>query len=190
MDAALKSIRTFILAALTGIAYMNPWYGACLSILMIVIAYFISGWSFRLTCCGTIYCWDFFTFRRTRFSPAGTTQWCFAARSIEQLPIRTYGRLVKNDAGGFDFVYRPWLFLPAKTVKVPGTSFFIGRGLFHPSFHQELPNNSHLALFNFPPRYRTHEESLASFYRLPLQEVGILGGIKELLGFKTRLATP
>ena len=38
-----------------------------MSIVLIVVAYFVAGWAFRLTIYGSIFCWEFFTLRRTRY---------------------------------------------------------------------------------------------------------------------------
>src|SRR5688572_25984273 len=70
IDAALKAARTALLGLITVAAAINPWAGAVLSLIVIVVAYCVSGWAFRLTVFGTLFCWDFLTRKRTRFSPA------------------------------------------------------------------------------------------------------------------------
>src|SRR5690606_8938977 len=47
IDAALKAARTALLGVLTATAAIDPWVGAILSLVVIVIAYFVAGWSFR-----------------------------------------------------------------------------------------------------------------------------------------------
>ena len=65
------------------------------AIVLIVIAYFVAGWSFRLTVFGSVFCWDFLTLRKHRFTPkdeiaracATTTRWarrCLAVRREDQ----------------------------------------------------------------------------------------------------------
>ncbi|MDB6169541.1 MAG: hypothetical protein JWM88_2405, partial [Verrucomicrobia bacterium] len=49
IDAALKAMRTALLGVLTLTATINPWLGALLSVAVIVVAYFVAGWAFRLT---------------------------------------------------------------------------------------------------------------------------------------------
>lgn len=179
VDVALKSMRTALLSALAGIAYIDPWIGAALSVVLIVLAYFIAGWSFRLSVAGWVYCWDFLTLRRARFTPAPKENWAFAAHAIDEVPIRTYGRLLKNSDGVLEFRYRPWLFLAEKTKQVPGKEFAVGRALFHPTLEVVQGEDSE-KLFNFPPRFRTHEEELAKAYSLEVREVGLLGGVKAI----------
>ena len=48
---------------------MNPWLGAVWALIIIGIAYFIAGWSFRLSHFGFVFIWDFVTLRRRRFLP-------------------------------------------------------------------------------------------------------------------------
>ena len=179
VDVVLKSIRTALLSALAGIAYINPWLGAALSILLILLAYFIAGWSFRLTTYGTVFCWDFFTFRRTRFTPGTGENWAFAARAIGEVPIRTYGRLRKASGGGLEFSYRPWLFLAEKRESLPAGSLVVGRALHHPTL-ESVAEGSERRLFNFPPRFRGHEEALAQAYGLKISDIGLLGGLKAI----------
>jgi len=64
IDAALKAARTALLGLLTVTAMLNPWVGAALSLVVILIAWLVAGWAFRLTCFGSVFCWDFFTVRR------------------------------------------------------------------------------------------------------------------------------
>jgi hypothetical protein len=192
VDAVLKGIRTALLSALTGISLIDPWIGALLSVVLIVIAYFIAGWSFRLSRYGSVFCWDFFSLRRLRFKPSTGENWGFAARAMGEVPIRTYGRLRRTEAGKLEFAYRPWLFLAEKVHPLAEGSHAVGRALLHPTL-ETAAGDSHRTLFNFPPRYRGHEEELARAYGVPLLDVGLLGGLRaigsglrELVGLGSR----
>src|SRR5690606_20010856 len=60
IDAALKAGRTALLGLLTLTATMNPLVSAAMSVVVIIVAYLVAGWAFRLTIFGTIFSWDFF----------------------------------------------------------------------------------------------------------------------------------
>ncbi len=161
IDAALKGMRTGLLGLLTLAATINPWIGAALSVIIIIVAYFVAGWAFRLTTYGSIFCWDFFTLRRARFKLKPTENKLFAGGNLPQVPVRSYGRLRKTDAG-LVFVYKPWLVLPERTAAVAGTDLHIGKGLFLSS----ILTGGNETYFLLPPRYRGHEEALAQVYGL------------------------
>jgi hypothetical protein len=193
VDAILKGFRTALLSALAGIATINPWWGATFSVILIVVSYFLAGWSFRLTVQGWVFCWDFITLRRLRFEPQdqGSEEWAFAANRIGSTPIRSYGRLVKCPDGQLEFRYRPWLFLPEKTERLEGPDLNIGRAFIHPTL-ESYQDGEGQTILNFPPRYRSHEDALARNYGLNVTEIGVLGGLKwigrslkQLLGLAT-----
>lgn len=162
IDAALKSARTALLGLLTLTAAINPWVGAALSVVIILLAYLVAGWAFRLTIFGTVFCWDFVTLRRLRFMPAPNRNLLFSGGNLADVPVRTYGRLIKSDDGRQEFVYRPWLVLPVRTATLTGEAgeFSIGRGLFF----SNVTRGESDTVFLLPPRYRGHEEHLAATY--------------------------
>lgn len=170
VDAALKTARTGLLGLLTLAATINPWVGAGLSVVVIIVAYFVAGWAFRLTVFGSVFCWDFLTVRRARFSPKENDNLMFAGGNLPGVPVRTYGRLVLRSAGNYEFVYHPWLWLPVKIAPVPVTKpdLAVGRGLFFSSITQERAGT----LFLLPPRYRGHEDVVARAYLMG-------GGVRE-----------
>ncbi len=173
IDAALKGMRTALLGLLTLSATINPWLGAVLSLVVIVIAWLVAGWAFRLTIFGSVFCWDFFTRRSGRFSPRENDNLLFSGGNLPGVPVRTYGRLVQRTEGGLEFFYRPWLYLPEKRAKVPvaNADVAIGRGLFFSTVTTETAGVSG-TLFLLPPRYRGHEEVLVRAYQLG-------GGVRE-----------
>ena len=99
VDASLKTFRTAILASVAGSAWMNPWLGAAWALIILLIAYFIAGWSFRLTHFGLVFIWDFCTGRKLRFKPDATENKLFLACKTQKVPARTYGKLSRNDKG-------------------------------------------------------------------------------------------
>lgn len=164
IDAGLKAARTALLGLLTVTSSINPWAGAFLSLLVILIAWFASGWAFRLTHFGTVFCWEWLTRRRNRFVPQANGNAMFAGGSLPGVPPRSYGRLTRRAEGGLEFSYRPWLVAPAKIAKLPAAEreLGVGRGLFFSGI--AAPGQNTLLLL--PPRYHGHEEAVARVYAL------------------------
>jgi hypothetical protein len=177
VDAALKAARTALLSLLTLVSMINPWVGAVFSLAIIIVAWFIAGWSFRLTVFGTIYSWDLLTLRRARCEVKGVEHRAFTAKQIERTPVRSCGRLVKTASGEFEFRYRPWLILPRRVVKLPNTNLGIGNGFLYPVLVRETDGKDTM-LLNFPPRYCGHEAELAREYALSVRDVGVYRGMK------------
>ena len=185
IDAALKTARTALLGLLTLTATINPWVGALLSVVIIIVAYLVAGWAFRLTVFGSVFCWDFFTVRRVRFTPQENDNAMFAGGNLPGVPVRTYGRLVLRTEGQYEFVYRPWLWLPVKIASVPVTrdNLAIGKGLFFSTITADKAGT----LFLLPPRYRGHEDVLARAYLMGggVRDAGLRKAwslVKELFG--------
>lgn len=198
VDAGLKAFRTFLLSTVTVTGFANPMVGLVWSLLLILASWFLAGWAFRLTVCGTQFIWDYLTFGRTRFQPDAKGNAMFLAREINKVPIRTYGTLARNDAGELVFTYRPWLLLAPRTLTLAQGSYAVGKGVFH-SEVVAVNGEEHTAVFTLPPRYSTHEEALSRCYGWgATTDVGIIAGLKaigrfigELCGFggKPAMAT-
>ena len=69
VDTALKGFRLLVLLTVPATAFANPWLGAVWALIIIGIAYFIAGWSFRLSHFGLVFIWDIVTLRSRRFVP-------------------------------------------------------------------------------------------------------------------------
>ena len=194
VDAGFKGFRTFLLSTVTVGGFVNETVGVIWSVLIIIVSYFLAGWAFRLTVCGTQFIWDYFTFGRTRCRPETAGNGMFLARKVDTVPIRTYGRLVRNEAGELVFTYRPWLVLAPRSVKLPRGNYAVGKGIFH-SEVVLVEGEEKTAMFTLPPLYSTHEDELARVYGWGTTEVGILAGfaaigrfIRDLCGFGGRPA--
>ena len=159
IDAVLKGGRTALLGLLTLTATLNPWVSAALSIILIIVAYFVAGWAFRLTVYGSIFCWDFFTLRRARYKVQPGANKVFAGGNLPDVPVRTYGRLRQTD-DALVFAYKPWLVLPERTVTIAEKNLTVGKGLF---FSTVITGQDE-TYFLLPPRYRGHEEELVKAY--------------------------
>ncbi|HVU18087.1 MAG TPA: hypothetical protein VHD32_14265 [Candidatus Didemnitutus sp.] len=167
VDAALKGMRTSLLGLLTLTAFIDPRVGAVLSLIILVIAYFIAGWAFRLTIFGTIFCWDFFTRRRTRFEVESDGNKVFMGAEIKRVPVRTYGRLHRNPDGGLVFRYRPLLVLPVRELILTRDGLVVGRGVFYSEVRMpEMGDPESLrTLLLLPPRYLGHEDAFNRTYQ-------------------------
>ena len=196
VDAGLKAFRTFLLSTVTITGFANPMVGLVWSLIIILASWFLAGWAFRLTVCGTQFIWDYFTFGRTRFRPQPQGNAMFLAREINKVPIRTYGTLARNAAGELIFTYRPWLLLARRTLTLPKATYAVGKGVFHSEI-VTLNGGDHTATFTLPPRYSTHEEALSQCYGWgATTDVGIIAGLKaigrfigELCGFGAQPAS-
>lgn len=188
LDAALKSGRTALLGLVTATAYVNPYLGAALSVAIIIVAYFLSGWAFRLMIFGSVFSWDFLSLRRHRFTPDQNGNWVFMGREFNGVPIRTYGKLMRADDGSLQLAYRPWLFLPQKTAAMPKDGLAVGRGLFWPTLEFRDGSGKDRTLLTLPPRYKGHEAEFgASCGVREIRDVGLRRGwalLKELFGGK------
>ena len=167
IDAALKSARTALLGLVTATAWIDPVVGATLSVIIIVIAYFVAGWSFRLTVFGSVFCWDYFTVRRKRFQLLADGNKIFTGCEIAGVPVRTYGRLYQSAEGGLTLKFRPWLVLPERQVAVPREGLVVGRGVFYSEVlgHDARADKARPLLL-LPPRYLGHEELFARTYHI------------------------
>lgn len=195
VDAALKGVRTGMLGLVTATAWIDPVTGATLSVIIILIAWLIAGWSFRLMVFGWIFCWDTFTFRSRRYQVLAEGNRVFLARKVSGVPQRTYGRLHREGEGQLVLRYKPWLVLPERSVVVPAAGLVVGRGVFYSEVlgHDEAADKLRPLLL-LPPRYLRHEELFARTYGISgTCEVGLRRAwswLREVLGFRPRRAAP
>lgn len=166
VDTTLKLFRSTVLASVALTAWANPWIGAIWALIVILFAYLIAGWSFRLSHFGLAFIWDFVTRRSRRFVPEMTENKMFLGRKIDAVPARTYGRLKRNDQGNLQLNYRPWLILPERTLILPPARYEAARGLFYSEIVR-VEEEQAKTIFLLPPRYRGHEAELVSIYKLP-----------------------
>jgi hypothetical protein len=191
VDAALKAARTSLLGLLTATAMIDPKVGAALSLVILVVAYFIAGWSFRLTVFGSIFCWDFFTRRRKRFALLADGNKVFTGCKINRVPIRTYGRLYQTEGGGLVLKFRPWLVLPLRELAVPPNGLVVGCGVFYSELLGAGADAGDVRpLLLLPPRYLGHEQAFAQKYGVrSLREIGLLrvwSWLREALGLRPK----
>ena len=189
VDTALKGFRLLVLATIPATAFANPWLGAAWALVIIVVAYFIAGWSFRLSQFGLVFIWDIVTLRNRRFVPDPAANRMLLAREINKVPARTYGTLRRNEKGGLVLHYRPWLVLPKRVLTLTEGQYTIGKGLFYSQI-MKAEGRGLIPVMLLPPRYRGHEEALVPIYGLTgVREAGLRAAwrwLKEVVGFKAQ----
>ena len=190
VDAALKGFRLLVLLTVLATAFANPWLGAVWALILIGIAYFMAGWSFRLSHFGLVFIWDIVTLRSHRFRPDPSANRMLLARRINRIPARTYGTLRRDEKGSLVLQYRPWLVLPKRSLALPEGQYTVGRGLFYSQILR-VEERGLAAVLLLPPRYRGHEDELVAIYGLAgVREAGLRAAfrwLKETLGFKAGL---
>ncbi len=190
VDTALKTFRLAVLGTVAGTAWANPWIGAAWALILIFIAYFIAGWSFRMFHFGSVYLWDFLTLRSRRFRVDPAASRLFLSRKLEKVPVRTYGKLVRNEQRDLVLKYRRWLVMPERTLTLPAGEYVVGQGLFDSEI-AKVEGEDTRSMLTLPPRYRSHEEELARIYGLAgVRPAGLraaFGWLKGALGFRPKL---
>lgn len=183
VDAALKGMRLALLGTVAGTALMNPWIGVAWAVFIILVSYFIAGWSFRLSHFGLVYVWDFFTFRSKRFQPNPALNRMFLGRRINKVPARTYGTVGRDDQGSLVMKYRPWLFLTPRVVVLPEGQYAVGKGLVNSEI-VKIDGEKTKTMLLLPPRFRRHEEELVKIYGLTdVRPIGLNAALKWLKEF-------
>ena len=181
VDLALKSFRMFLLSLVVGTNFINPTVGVIFALGILLAATLSAGWSFRAAVFGGVFCWDFFTRRRKRFTPDPQVNWMFAAQAFDKAPIRTYSKLGRETDGSLVFEYKPWLVLPVKRVKLAPGDYALGRGLFLRRILRTSDNEESQEVFTLPPRYRGHEAEITKIYGLgPEREIGLLRALMSI----------
>ncbi len=166
-------------------SFANPYVGAAWSLVIILICFLLAGWAFRLMVFGSVFTWDLVSFRKSRFKVELDSNWMFTAREVNKTPIRTYGKLSRGSEGELVLSYRPWLFLPRRTLTLPPGKYAVGRGLFYSEII-ELDDDSTSPVMTLPPRFRSHEEELSSVHLLAgVQDIGVVKGLKAVWNWMT-----
>jgi hypothetical protein len=192
IDAVLKGFRLLVLLTVAVTAFANPWLGAVWALIIIGIAYFIAGWSFRLSHFGLVFLWDFLTLRRRRFLPDASANRMFLARKLNKVPARSYGKLLRDEKGNLFLKYRPWLVLAERTLVLTEGRYAVAKGLFYSQI-MKMEGQGLAAAMLLPPRYRGHEQELVSIYGLAgVRDAGLRAAFRwlaDLAGFSGKPET-
>ncbi|TLD69023.1 hypothetical protein FEM03_19330 [Phragmitibacter flavus] len=135
VDIALKLFKAGLLLLITAAAFISPFLGLLVCVPLIVVAFFISGWTFRLTVFGTVIGLDVLSRRKADSKEVrdGRGVLAFNARAMAKAPVRSLGRVCKEADGSLRFEYRPWLVMPKCEVVLDGPVNGIERGVLFPS---------------------------------------------------------
>ena len=185
VDTVLKLARTALLGTVVGTSFVDERVGAVWACLIILVGALLAGWSFRITVLGSVFLTDVLSRRRRWFRPDPRRNWLFLARDLGDAPLRTYGTLARDDAGGLRFSYRPFLVGRERTVDLPPGDYGIGRGFVYADLLRwQGVDDERWGIL--PPRYKGHEEAMTRHYGFrPPTDVGLRAVwrfLVELLG--------
>jgi hypothetical protein len=152
VDNVLKLMRFGLLMTVVLSAQVHPYIGACVSVVLMLLALAISGWSFRLSRFGVSFCLGLLRAP----APVEVVVPAFSGRGM-RLPIRTKGVVLRVGARAV-FRYRRF-FLLSKAIELP-VSLRIEKGLFHPVL-VSVESGQRAVLCRFSPAYQGQENALA-----------------------------
>jgi len=166
LDLVLRLFRLGLLGVAGAAAAVDPWIGALFGALLLVSALLVAGWSFRWTVFGSVFAADLLGGRSGAVDSARPVP-AFAARGLDGVAPRTYGRVEPAGDGVWRFRWRPWIVLPARALPLPA-ELAVRRSFLAPTLFR-IGGVREPTLLRFPPRYRGHEEELR--IRLGAREV-------------------
>jgi hypothetical protein len=186
LDTVLKLARTALLGTLVGASFVDERVGMVWAFVIILVGAVLAGWSFRLTVLGTVFAWDVLSRRRRWFKPDPKANWVFLARDVGETPLRTYGKLTRDEQRELKLTYRPFLLGREQTVTLPAGDYCLGRGFIYSDLLKQEGDDT-VRVGILPPRYKGHEEVLSKTYAFgPPTDVGLRAAwrfLQELLGF-------
>jgi hypothetical protein len=193
VDTVLKLARTALLASVVGTSFASPWIGAIWALAIVLVGLVLSGWSFRLTLLGGVFIFDVLSRRRRWFRPDPKSNWMFLAREVGDAPVRSYGKLTRDDSGTLRFNYRNYLLGQEREVALPSGEYSVGRGFIYADL-LKIEGEETRRLGILPPRYKRHEEEITRLYGFAEpRDVGIRAVFRvlgDLLGFGGGSASP
>lgn len=173
VDTVLKAGRTALLGTLVGTSFLDERVGAVWAGVIILAGALLAGWSFRITVLGSVFLWDVVSRRRRWFRPDPECNWVFLAREMGEAPLRTYGKLRRDERNELRLTYRPFLVGREQSVSLPAGEYCVGRGLLYADLlKREGDDTTRVAIL--PPRYKGHEDAITRIYALaPPTDVGL-----------------
>jgi len=182
IDGILKLFKAFLLSLVVASSFISPWLGAAVSLVILFVAGLLAPWAFRLTVFGTLFGLDVLLPGRGRRLVRATEPHAFLARPVAEAPVRTYGRLTRAADGSVTFTYRPWLVFAERYVTIPPGNVAIAKGLLFPSLLHSIDDQQrHRIVVMFLPRYRSHEQSIASHFEIvDIQDSPLIKGFRAI----------
>jgi hypothetical protein len=167
VDSLLKLAKAVLLSTVVASSFISPFLGAAVCLAILLVAAGVAPWAFRITVFGTLFGLDILLPRRGGRRVRATQPHAFLARKMGGVPTRTYGRLARAETGEVTFVYRPWLLLPERTMRVARGSVAVAKGVLFPSLlHATEAGERRAILVMFLPRYRSHEQTIAAHFEI------------------------
>ncbi len=186
LDTVLKVARTALLGTLVGASFIDERVGMVWALAIILVGSILAGWSFRITVLGTVFVWDVLSRRRRWFKPDPKVNWVFLARDLGETPLRTYGKLTRDENQNLRLTYRPFLVGREQTVTLPEGEYCVGRGFIYADLLKQEGDDT-VRFGILPPRYKGHEDAISKIYAFgPPTDVGLRAVwrfLRELLGF-------
>lgn len=184
IDAMLKSFRLSVVGALAGLNHLSPTMAIVVALALVIVCLFLAGWSFRLSVFGLFFSGDIILFRKRDIGEEGGTRAfsCAGMKVAHGVPMRTWGRVEKNEAGELAFSYRPWLVLSRRECVLGNAGdFSSGRGLLNPFIVADVDCDT--PWLRLLPRYRGQEEALKERFGLRrVMDCGTGGALRTWLG--------
>ena len=182
IDGILKLFKAFLLSSVVASSFISPYLGAAVSLCILFVAGLLAPWAFRLTVFGTLFGLDVLLPGRGRRLVRATEPHAFLARAVADAPVRTYGRLTRATDGSVTFTYRPWLVFAERSVTIPPGNVAIAKGLLFPSLLHSIDDQQrHRIVVMFLPRYRSHEQSIATHFEIvDIQDSPLIKGFRAI----------
>jgi len=168
LDLLLTTIKNSVVAFLVGSYLLNPFLGLFVSCVIILISFFLFAKSYRFVIFGTIFSSDILLKKSRKHATESGRIKAFAGSMFDGVPPLSYGSLSTQDSN-LAFHYKPWLFMPSKSITTPyrAENCDAGIGTLSPVIITPGTHfDTELTLFRLRPLYLSHEERVAELLRL------------------------
>jgi hypothetical protein len=168
LDLMLTGCKNFLVALLLGACLINPYLGLFLSGIIIIISLFLFARSYRFVIFGTIFSSDVVLRKSKKHRITSGRIRAFAGSTLADVPSLSYGVLTAENAK-LVFQYRPWLFMPARSITTAWRCDLCeaGIGTLSPVIiTQRGRRDSFETLFRLRPLYHSHENQVAELLGL------------------------
>lgn len=168
LDLLLAMFKNSIIAFLVGAYLISPFLGLFVSCLIILLSIYLFARSYRFVIFGTIVSSDVLFRGSRKHKIESEMVKSFASSDLDDIPPLSYGSLSAKGTT-LTFQYRPWFFMPFKTVATTYTcdQCEIGVGTFSPVIiFTGKKYNTDRILFRLRPLYQSHENQVADVLEL------------------------
>lgn len=184
VDLSLKLFKLTLLGVITLAAFISPYLGLLVCLPLIIVAFLISGWTFRLTVFGAFMGYDVLLRRKAAAEEIDGGVWGFNAKEIGNVPVRSFGRITLQKDGRLHFEYRPWLVMPCRDLVLGEEINGVERGVLFPSVMSWTVDDRGRREMILLPRYTGCVPQVASALGLPRVTDSLL--VKGLSTLKQR----